>query len=331
MTSSGSRRSLGLLLAVALAVGACQSSGSSHKSTAKQSDSTPFSYDATVPLHATEQPVARTDAYVATKVTYRSLGQTVPAYLTLPTTGTSPHPCIVVQHGFGGSKEDVRALWSDMAHAGIGTFAIDARLHGERGTRQQLVAAGHTASGMRSLLEGTAIDLRRALDYLSKRRECDSHRLGFFGLSMGAFLGAMVAGADSRVRATVLLVGGGNWRVFLEQTRGLEAAGLDLGRVRDNPASLDAAVKELDPIDPVHWVRRISPRPLLMLNGDADTIVPPDSARALHNAARKPKDIVWFHGGHAAQGIEFFKVAVVIYIWFELKLGVGLKLPAGAS
>jgi len=318
-----------VLLAASLFAGACQSSGSGNSRATRPTDRTPFAYDASVPLRVTEKPLERKDGYTATKVTYRSLGQTVPGYLTLPSSGRGPFPCLVVQHGFSGNKEVARSVWSDMARAGIGTFAIDARLHGERGTPQQLLAASQTAKGMRNLLQGTAVDLRRGLDYLSKRRGCDPHRLAYFGMSMGSFLGAMVAGADSRIRATVLLVGGGNWRTFLENTKGWDRVGIDLSKLNANPANLDAAVKVLDPIDPVHWVGRIGPRPLLMFNGDVDTIVPPASARALHRAAREPKDVVWFHGGHAAEGFEFFKVGVVFYVWLEEKLGLKVKLPAG--
>ncbi|MFN8036733.1 MAG: prolyl oligopeptidase family serine peptidase [Acidimicrobiia bacterium] len=321
------RRFLGLSLAVVLALGSCGSGGSS---SSVRGAGTPFAYDSSLPLHVKERRIARRDGYVAYKVTYRSDGQTAPGYLTLPTGGRGSHPCLMVQHGFGGDKETARSLWSDMARAGIGTFAIDARLHGERGTPRQLVAAGRTAKGVRAMLQGTVVDLRRALDYLSKRRGCDPHRLAFFGMSMGSFLGAMLAGADSRIRATVLLVGGADWRTFLEQTRGWESVGIDLAKFREDPVKLNAAVKELDPVDPAHWVGRISPRPLLMFNGDADTIVPPDSAKALHRAARKPKDVVWFQGGHGAFGLEFLKIGVVFYTWLEVKLGVPLRLPTGS-
>lgn len=311
-----------LLLAIALIGAACDDEGG------REDERVPGAgalreYDPDATLDATEEPVERTGAFVATKVTYRSLDETVPGYLSLPTAGGQPFPCIVVQHGFNGSKEDARGVWEPFAAAGFGTLAIDARLHGERGTPSQLEAASGNAVDMRAVLEGTAVDLRRGLDYLSRRPECDEDRLGFLGLSMGAFLGAVVAGADERVRATALVVGGGDWRTFFEQTELPE-----LGWARESAANLDDAVEELDPIDPANWVGLVSPRPVLMINGDADTIVPPDSARALHEAAGEPKDVVWFQGGHLALGVEFIRTVVTIFGWFVVNLGLA---PSGEA
>jgi fermentation-respiration switch protein FrsA (DUF1100 family) len=43
---------------------------------------------------------------------------------------------------------------------------------------------------------------------------------------------------------------------------------------------------------------RISPRPLLMVNGSGDRIIPRGSVLALFEAAKEPKDLVWLETGH---------------------------------
>jgi fermentation-respiration switch protein FrsA (DUF1100 family) len=50
--------------------------------------------------------------------------------------------------------------------------------------------------------------------------------------------------------------------------------------------------------DPVHYIAEISPRPILLQNGKADTVVAPAAAQALQDAARQPKTILWYEGDH---------------------------------
>jgi fermentation-respiration switch protein FrsA (DUF1100 family) len=50
--------------------------------------------------------------------------------------------------------------------------------------------------------------------------------------------------------------------------------------------------------DPVKYVGRISPRPVLLQNGKADTVVAPAAAQALQDAARPPKTVLWYEGDH---------------------------------
>jgi fermentation-respiration switch protein FrsA (DUF1100 family) len=126
----------------------------------------------------------------------------------------------------------------------------------------------------------------------------------------------MLAGADERIQAPVLLVSGADWPTMLASTE----ARLFLAQA--TPAEIEAAGRLLDPIDPVHWVGRISPRPVLMIAGDADRSVPPESARALHAAAREPKTVVWYHGGHAIPSeAESERVFRTIAIWLVEHLG----------
>mgnify|MGYP001245841777 CR=1 FL=1 len=50
--------------------------------------------------------------------------------------------------------------------------------------------------------------------------------------------------------------------------------------------------------DPVKYVGQIAPRPVLIQNGDADTVIPERCARALQEAAREPKTVKWYKGDH---------------------------------
>jgi fermentation-respiration switch protein FrsA (DUF1100 family) len=51
-------------------------------------------------------------------------------------------------------------------------------------------------------------------------------------------------------------------------------------------------------------IKRLSPRPLLMIHGGADTYIKPEMARALFNMARGPKEFWLIEGAKHNQAIN---------------------------
>ena len=273
----------------------------------------PFAYDAAAPLEPTETPVERTATYTTTAVTYRTYDGVVPGLLYTPP-GPGPFPCVLAAHGVTSNKGTSTGLRDLIVPAGYAMFTIDARFHGDRGTPQEFFDLQHYPGRVRELFQGTVVDLRRALDYLQQRPDCRPGKTGFIGTSMGAFMGAALAGADPRVQAPVLLFGGADWRTwFTTGHPGVVGIFYELG----NPASLDAVVAALDPLDPAKWVGRIAPRPVLIVHGDADDVVPPPTAQALFDAARDPKTMLWYAGGHGPGPVEARRIAYTLVGWLD--------------
>ena len=54
----------------------------------------------------------------------------------------------------------------------------------------------------------------------------------------------------------------------------------------------------LTPLDPERYAPTIAPRPFLMVNGSGDSLVPAASVRALYQAARPPKELIWVASEH---------------------------------
>ena len=52
------------------------------------------------------------------------------------------------------------------------------------------------------------------------------------------------------------------------------------------------------PIEPIRFVARSSPTPLLLQNGRNDPLVTVEDAEELHAAAGAPKEIKWYDAGH---------------------------------
>jgi len=251
---------------------------------------TVFDYNAGAPLRATTRPEAETDLTRIFKVTFRGAeGQRVPALLGRPTGGSRRGPCVLVGHPLTGSKEEEFGEKADAyAARGVTMLAIDARYHGERQGIGPIRAVARLNT-LYNLFRLTVIDMRRALDYLDSRGICD--RIGYEGRSMGGFMGSMLIGADPRIKAGAFLVSGADWRVYL--TRSWVMLGGNLSGAR-----LKAAVRKLDPIDPRHWIGRAGGRAVFMAAGRIDDATPFASARALHRAARQPKQVLVYDGGH---------------------------------
>lgn len=116
-------------------------------------------------------------------------------------------------------------------------------------------------------------DVGRSFDFLVEGRGVDPKRIGLYDVSRGAIVGAIAGGADRRLAVVVM----------------------------DRGAHFDALEREhLPAACPANYIGRISPRPLLMLNGlyDKDHIKE-TSVEPLYRVAREPKLILWSEAGHA--------------------------------
>ena len=146
-------------------------------------------------------------------------------------------------------------------------------------------------------------DCRTAVEYLKKRPDADPRGIGIYGLSKGANAGLVVAVADPYLRCAVTDGAFAHYTTMVPYMRvwfsiynphrplhGLigawyfgtvaRTAVRELGRERGvRFPDLEAAV------------RRLAPRPLLMIHGGADSYIKPVMARALFRYARRPKEL----------------------------------------
>ncbi|MBC7289067.1 MAG: alpha/beta fold hydrolase [Armatimonadetes bacterium] len=253
---------------------------------------TPFDYDPAGPLSPTIAVTKRSPGAVIEQVEFNSpCGGRVAGLLIRPTAVERP-PVILFLHGLGGSKKDAQSAAALLMARGVAVFGLDAACHGDRRKEGEEFFSADLQKTKDHIIQ-TVIDYRRAIDYLATRDDVDAGRVGLIGASLGAILGAMVAGVDQRVCAALLIVGGGNWRTIFTQSRHPAAEAL-----RAAIGAKPEAVASIDDVDPVRYVGMISPRPLWMVNGKQDDIIPRAAAEALFEAAKPPKEIFWYEGGH---------------------------------
>jgi len=219
-------------------------------------------------------------------------GERVPAVMVRPALASGRLPCVVFLHGIGNDKEFMarHQLDEPFVRAGFAFVCFDQLTRGERKLKES--SGWSKAAAFRVRAAHTVNDTRRLLDYLSTRTDIAPSRMYLCGASYGAMTGTVATALDERIQAAVLIYGGGDLRKLLSA---------DMVRREMGPRFLPAYLAAWyfgSVFDPVRYAARISPRPILFQNGKADTVVPPAAARALYDAAREPKRILWYEGDH---------------------------------
>jgi uncharacterized protein len=197
----------------------------------------------------------------------------VPGLLLLPDS-QAPAPAALLLHGFTSRKERMAdSIGKALLRRGVASLAIDLPLHGGREGSYDDVSLRHPMQVVNKWRLAVS-EAREALGYLAELPQIDANRLAVVGYSLGSFLGVMIAAAESRVRAVVLVAGG------------------------DYPETTPFASLIRTVADPLRAVRKLAGRPLLMVNGRFDRTVRPAQAERLFAAAGEPKEMRWYQGGH---------------------------------
>jgi dienelactone hydrolase len=264
-----------------------------------------YDYDPSLPLNAKLQEQKETDVNLAEtrtryKLTYESIhDQKVTAILAIPKKAAGPHPAIVLLAGSGGHKDSdyIRIAANMMAGLGFASVSIDAQYHGER-ARTDRTGDFHfiDKNTNRDAWIQTVVDLRRAVDYLVSRPDIDAKRIGYLGFSQGGMVGGTFLGVEPRIKAAILAVPGGGMVEWAKKTNLWKPeSGADLAQ--------NASI-----VDPIHFIGSFSPRPLLILAATRDELIPRFATEALANAAREPKQVIWYQSGHTLAQAIFIAV-----------------------
>jgi dienelactone hydrolase len=153
------------------------------------------------------------------------------------------------------------------------------------------------------------------MDYLLTRGDVDSSKIVLLGYSFGApFVPCLIA-HDRRPAVAAMVYGGGDMRSLItHNVRRYESEGIS-----QCVGALGGML--LHPLEPMRYIGRVSPTPLIMINGTEDEQVPRHNAELLYNAAGEPKSITWLESRHVRpDNVELTRRIVA-----ELKRQLGLR------
>jgi cephalosporin-C deacetylase-like acetyl esterase len=132
------------------------------------------------------------------------------------------------------------------------------------------------------------------VDLLCQRPEIDPNRISLIGASYGGITACSVLAHEPRISRAALVMAGGDLPRLLGS---LAKSRMPESRVLA-PAGAQAAAWLLRPFEPLDYVARVSPRPLLFLDVDSDEMIDPACTRALYDAAGQPKENRRYKGPH---------------------------------
>ena len=254
-----------------------------------------YQYDASKPLAVKLGATQKIGTVKFLRFSYLSTNaQRVPALLFTPPGAAAAHPvpCLVILHGLGGSKEIMAGYALAAAKFGYASLVIDEYGQGERGPLKTV--PDQQAQQLAVTVSQTAVDVRRGIDYLETRPDINSKRVGLAGVSLGAIIGTVTTSVEPRIKAAVLISGGGDWGLILKtlSSRGAVVGGRDTSAFK----KIDFAALSvlLAPEDPLTFAPHIAPRPILMLGGRQDTTIVPQAQTELFDAAKQPKQMIWY-------------------------------------
>lgn len=193
---------------------------------------------------------------------------------------TNPTACatVVILHGHGANKHLLLPL-AHILNPAYNVLLLDSRGHGESdGTR--------TTIGYEE-----RIDVLAVVDELERRQ---LGPIGIWGTSMGAVTALLAAAEDERIVAILADSPYARLRHAVAET----------GKLRGYPTALAPALAyvacwstarrlgyQMAAFDPIEIIDRIAPRPLLLIHGEHDEIIPLNDAYLLYAKANQPKDL----------------------------------------
>jgi uncharacterized protein len=206
--------------------------------------------------------------------------------------GDAVHPALCICHGIPAGPPDpadrgYALLAERFCRAGFVTLIFNFR-----GTGQ---SEGNLD------MSGWSRDLKAALDFLHSLERVDSKRLCLLGFSGGAAVSVYTAARDPRVSLLATCACPADFR-FLAQ-RETPAQTIErfrrIGAIREEgfPPSIEEWTQGFEMVTPLNWIDGVAPRPLLLVHGDADDVVPLEHAYMLCQKAREPRELKVIPGG----------------------------------
>lgn len=160
-----------------------------------------------------------------------------------------------------------------------------------------------------------ALDVRRALTWLSRRPEVDPDRIGLLGISLGALVGGSVYAVDPRPRAAALLLGGAGYGTLL---RSSSMTGPFLQRAGIREDDIRRAFRGLDPLEHAP----VKGRRVLLVNAREDRVVPRASALRLEEVFTSA-DPIWVPFGHYGAVLHLVWMPRYVSSYFVRELAPG--------
>jgi len=174
-------------------------------------------------------------------------------------------------------------------------------------------------------MPGWTRDLEAAVDFLYMLPEVDRNKIYLLGSSGGAAASIYAAAQDKRVAAVATLACPAEFDFMAagDTAESLIVRFREIGIIKDAdfPPSVKKWLDGFKDVAPIEYVGRISPKPLLLVHGESDDVVPVEHVERLYAKAGRPrKKIVLPGAGHRLRQEERAVGAVIS--WLQKLAGI---------
>jgi 2,6-dihydroxypseudooxynicotine hydrolase len=216
-------------------------------------------------------------------------------------------PLVIMCMGLDSAKEETDAYEQPFLARGMAILAFDGPGQGE--SEYEL--------GIRGDYE---VAVRAVVDWVEKRSDVDTRRVGLWGVSLGGYYAPRAAAFEKRIRACISLSGpfdwAANWGMLNELTR-------ETFRVRARQKTQDDALRFASTLTLKNCAQQIT-CPLFIVAGKLDRIVPWSDGERLANAARAnnaPVEFVLLDDGNHVANNRGYRWRTQSADWMARQLG----------
>jgi dipeptidyl aminopeptidase/acylaminoacyl peptidase len=238
-------------------------------------------------------PISESKLYYINSIILKdNRGLEVRGFLRIPR-GEGPYPVVVLLAGLNTGRESLDWVMDVPETRSVAFFTLDYPYQGKTHF-QNLEFLQNLGSIYQALFDGVNAGIY-ARRYLEEIPQIDHNRIFIVGVSFGAFYSVVSGALDTRFRMVGAFFGGADFAELLNHNMARQGI-LKFTPIRWVASQIAASI--LRPLEPTHWVKRISPRPFLMINGNQDVSIPKQNVMELFESANDPKKLIWINSMH---------------------------------
>lgn len=189
---------------------------------------------------------------------------------------------IIFYHGWSSSKESQRMRGYILSNLGFQVFLPDSINHGERNPIDYMNPLNMKDYFWPTVLNSME-ESEKILEYGVEKLNVDKENIGVSGHSMGGFISSGVFTHNKSVKAGVILNGSCNWNHCNELKATMIGQSLNISIEEELKKTQDKLIH----LDPIMHMEGVKDRPLLLINGGADRVVPNEGQKIFYEKARK--------------------------------------------
>jgi hypothetical protein len=227
-------------------------------------------------------------------------------------------PLAVLIHGMGDySIIPCKLLARALLRQGIASFVPYLTVHSRR--MPKAIRDHHpylTSEEWFQSYQLSVIDIRQIVDWAGTRTELNEKQVATMGISFGGFASAIAMGIDSRIKAGVFIVTGGNSEKMMWLSKGgpfhktyerSQEEYLDIQRSYTKYL-LEVSEKGVENVtpgipsfltDPMTFAGYLKGRPVFMINAVRDKYIPREAVIEFWQACGEPT-LIWIPSGHTS-------------------------------